>query len=191
MAPLILPAGQHYGTTLRNVTIGEITLACIRYDAGTSSAIHGNERASVMFVRDGLCLKQIGSQALELDARAGMFLPPARLQRDVFPGETTFLAAEFSPSLFGRLTERQSLSTPDLVLLPAATEQLRSHRGLFERDPILRMALRPRFPWMKLRLWLEYIRRTCLDNSSDGSDARLESTCGTCESNEGSEPRIY
>jgi AraC-like DNA-binding protein len=92
----ILPAGQHYGVTLESWSSDRLTVSRIQYAPGSSSDLHGNERASVMFVEEGLCVKQMGPRVVELSRETGMFLPPRWIQKDSFPQATTFLAAEFS-----------------------------------------------------------------------------------------------
>ena len=115
----ILPAGQHYGTTLRSWDSGRVRVSRIRYDRETFSDLHGNEHASVMFVEDGLCVKQMGRKLVELPRATGLFLPPGWLQRDSFPESTTFLAAEFSDPFLRHLRE-VGPSSDEPLSLPAA-----------------------------------------------------------------------
>jgi AraC family transcriptional regulator len=122
----ILPAGQHYGATLRSWNSGRVTVSRIRYDRDTGSDLHGNEHASVMFVEEGLCVKQMGGQLVELPRETGLFLPPGWLQKDSFPESTTFLAAEFSEQFITQLREVGWPSDEPLSLPAANSHPLRT-----------------------------------------------------------------
>jgi AraC family transcriptional regulator len=123
----ILPAGQHYGATLRSWTSPQLTVSSIFYDSSVSSELHGNERASVMFVQAGHCVKQAGKQIIQLPRSSGLFLPPNYLQQDSFPGDTTFLSAEFSTEFLNRLRDSGSVGD-ELIRLDEKTSQgLREH----------------------------------------------------------------
>ncbi len=135
--PTMLPAGRHYGTTLQSLSTGRVTISRIRYQAGTVSALHGNECASVMFVENGHCLKTMGKRALDLAPHSGLFLPAQWIQKDVFTPTTTFLSAEFSDSFLGQL--RESAPVADDAMEISATEagflQSRLLHELMQPDP--------------------------------------------------------
>jgi AraC family transcriptional regulator len=123
---IILPAGQHYGETLHSIDSGMVTVSRILYKGDTGSETHGNERASMLFVEEGLCLKQMGKRTLELPRSAGLFLPPGWLQKDWFPSKTTFLSAEFSGPFLTRLREAGSSYDEAIVIGVKNSQQLRS-----------------------------------------------------------------
>lgn len=103
--PRILPAGVHYGTTTRRWVGDGFALHLVRYDADARYALHGNERASLLFLDRGHCRKRVGAGELELANGATVFLPPARLHADWYPEATTFFAAELADGLLMRLAE--------------------------------------------------------------------------------------
>jgi AraC family transcriptional regulator len=122
----ILPAGQHYGATLQRWSSERLTVSRIRYDRGSTSDLHGNEHASVMFVEEGLCVKQMGPRLVELSREKGMFLPPRWLQKDSFPESTTFLAAEFSDQFLKLLQEMGPQSENPIPVQATQSLALRS-----------------------------------------------------------------
>jgi AraC family transcriptional regulator len=122
----ILPAGQHYGATLRSWTSGRVTVSRIRYDQDTSLDVHGNEHASVMFVEEGLCVKEMDRRLVELPRESGLFLPPGWLQKDSFPESTTFLAAEFNDQFLAHLREVGPPSDGPISLPVAHSHLLRT-----------------------------------------------------------------
>src|SRR5262245_12152196 len=83
--PRILPAGQHHGTAVRRCAGDGFAVFHVRYARGARYPVHGNERASLVFLDRGHCTKRVGSRELELPRGTMLFLPAARMQADSFP----------------------------------------------------------------------------------------------------------
>jgi AraC family transcriptional regulator len=139
----ILPPGQHYGATLQSWSSARLTVSRIRYATGTNLDLHGNAHASVMFVEDGLCVKQMDGQLVQLAPATGLFLPPRWLQKDAFPESTTFLSAEFSDPFLQHIRELGPSSEQALTVPPAHSQVLRTHlrSELMHPDPFSALVL--------------------------------------------------
>ena len=74
-----MPAGEHYGSTLQSWSTGRLTVSRIGYAPCSSSDLHGNESASITFVEEWLCVKQMAPQFVELP-RTNDNLAPEPLQ---------------------------------------------------------------------------------------------------------------
>ncbi len=134
--PRILPAGEHYGTTARRWVGDGFALHVVSYAANARYALHGNERASLLFLDRGHCRKRVGAGDLELANGAAVFLPPALLHADWFPTATTFFAAELTDPLLFRLAEAGARLDDHVQLAPHAARELiaRLRRELAESD---------------------------------------------------------
>jgi AraC family transcriptional regulator len=139
----ILPPGQHYGATLRSWSSARLTVSRIRYATGTNLDLHGNAHASVVFVEDGLCVKQMDGKLVQLAPATGLFLPPRWLQKDSFPQSTTFLSAEFSDQFLQHIQELAPSAEHALTVPPAHSQVLRTHlrSELMHPDPFSPLVL--------------------------------------------------
>jgi AraC family transcriptional regulator len=104
----ILPAGQHNGIILQKWSSSRVFVCRIAYGAQTAFAEHGNERASMIIVESGCCLKRMHNKALRLSPGSTLFIPPRATQSDYFPIATTFVAAELGTPLLERVHEFDS-----------------------------------------------------------------------------------
>jgi AraC family transcriptional regulator len=96
----------------------------VRYDADARYALHGNERASLLFLDRGHCRKRVGAGELELANGATVFLPPARLHADWYPVATTFFAAELADPLLSRLADAGARLEDHVQLAPHVARDL-------------------------------------------------------------------
>jgi AraC-like DNA-binding protein len=110
----ILPAGHHNGVILQKWSSSRVFVCRIAYGAQTTFMEHGNERASVIIVERGCCLKRMHNKALRLSPGSTLFIPPQATQADYFPVATTFVAAEIGTPLLERVREFDSRLVGDL-----------------------------------------------------------------------------
>jgi len=129
--PKILPAGEHYGNMLQKWSSDTMLVCQIRYDRGATYDLHGNERASLIFVQTGHCSKRMGSEQLELARSSMLFIPSERLQADSFPLAATFLAVEFSASFLHRMV-RTDLRMDDHIHFRREDAQALGTRLMYE-----------------------------------------------------------
>jgi AraC family transcriptional regulator len=135
--PDILPAGEHYGSTLHRWSSEGFAVFHAAYTRAHYE-IHGNERASLIFVESGHCTKHVGTRHLELAGGTMWYLPPAWLHAVSFPVATTFIAAEVAGDLLERLRAAGSPLTMHAQLAaPAAREMgARLRREIRESDAV-------------------------------------------------------
>lgn len=141
--PPILPAGQHYGTIMRQWSGDGFALFHAHYPASARYPTHGNERASLLFLDTGHCTKRISTRDLELGRGSMVFLPSARLHANWFPVATTFIAAEIDDRMLTRLRDAGSPLTEHAQLAPGDARDLgaRLRRELAEADAVSTLIL--------------------------------------------------
>ncbi len=133
--PVILPAGKHYGTALQKWTSGETIVSRIQYAGDSTIGQHGNERASLLFVEAGGCVKKMGPQVLELNRDAALFLPAGHLQEDKFVHPTTFLSVDLGQTFVDLLHETHVLNNPlEILGSEASNIRLRVEREMKNPD---------------------------------------------------------
>lgn len=134
----ILPAGTHNGTILQSWASAGLFVCRITYPAASAYAEHGNERATIITVEQGRCLKQTENERLSLSTGSILFIPSRCIQADSFPVATTFVAAELSTSLVERVNANcnSGFSGVPVVGGDACDFQLRMRRELTEPDDL-------------------------------------------------------
>lgn len=110
----ILPAGLHNGIILQKWSSSRVFVCRIAYGAQAAFPQHGNERASMISVERGHCLKRMRNKSLSLSPGCTLFIPPKESQSDYFPVATTFIAAELGTPLLERVHHFDSTLGGDL-----------------------------------------------------------------------------
>src|SRR5215472_15927245 len=111
----ILPAGEHYGTISSQWSSEAFNINHVQYESGSKYALHGNERASLLFTLFGDCTKKMGGKELLCVSNSLVFIPPQRLQADTYSATTTFLAIELAPSFFTGTQRRYATPQTEIV----------------------------------------------------------------------------
>ena len=140
---LILPPGQHFGSLIHKWESDSFTVSEIKYSGGTTTPLHGNEQALLVFVESGSYTKTSGRARHQCKKNKIIFVPAHHEQSDVFSSsETRCLVVDLSENFLCRLDSSRAILSRTALLSSSAFASYGSElvRELRQTDPLSAIA---------------------------------------------------